>query len=129
MNFVLQDHLREFVIVYLDDIFVYLQIYEEHVQHIKWVLMKLEEVNLKLKLEKYEFIKQEIKVLEHWVDVEEIRSDPDKVKAILKQSHPTTITGVRSFLKAAGFFKKYIQDFDKIAIPLYHITSNKVSNC
>src|SRR6266540_4668236 len=63
MNFVLQEHLGEFVIVYLDDIFVYSQTYKEHVQYIEWVLTKLEEANLKLKLEKCEFAKREIKVL------------------------------------------------------------------
>ena len=94
MNFVLQKHLREFVMVYLDDIFVYSQTYEEHVQHIEWVLTKLEEANLKLKLEKCEFAKREIKVLGHRVDAEGTRPDPGKVEAILKQPRPTTITGV-----------------------------------
>ena len=129
INFVLQEHLREFVMVYLDDIFVYSQTYEEHVQHIEWILTKLEEANLKLKLKKCEFAKREIKVLGHRVDAEGTRPDPGKVEAILKQPRPTTIIGVRAFLEAAGFFKKYIQDFDKIATPLHYITSNKVSSC
>src|SRR6266540_3156136 len=129
MNFVLQEHLGEFVIVYLDNIFVYSQTCEEHVQYIKWVLTKLEEANLKLKLEKCEFAKREIKVLGHRVDAEGTKPDPGKVEAILKQPRPTTIIGVRAFLEAAGFFKKYIQDFDKIATPLHYITSNKVSSC
>ncbi len=90
MNFVLQDHLREFVMVYLDDIFVFLQIR---------------------------------------VDAERTRPDPDKVEVILKQSRPNIITKVWAFLEAAGFFKKYIQDFRKIVTLLYHITSNKVSSC
>ncbi len=42
------------------------------------------------------------------MDAEGIRPDSDKVEAILKQPHPTMITGIRAFLKAAGFFKKYI---------------------
>src|SRR6266540_5275950 len=129
MNFILQEHLGEFVMVYLDDIFVYSQTYEEYVQHIEWVLTKLEEANLKLKLEKYEFAKREIKVLRHRVDAEGTRPDPGKVEAILKQPRPTTITEMRAFLEAVGFFKKYIQDFGKIATPLHHITSNKVSSC
>ena len=94
MNFVLQEHLGEFVMVYLVDIFVYSQTYEEHVQHIEWILTKLEEANLKLKLEKYEFAKREIKVLGHQVDTEGTRSDPGKVEAILKQSRPITVTEV-----------------------------------
>ncbi len=129
MNFVLQEHLGEFVMVYLDDIFVYSSTYEEHIQHIEWVFTKLEEVNLKLKLEKCKFAKWEIKVLRHQVDAEGIRPDLGKVEAILKQPWPTTITEVWAFLGAAGFFKKYIQDFGKIATPLHHIISNKVSSC
>ncbi len=115
--------------VYLNDIFVFSQTYEEYVQHIEWVLTKLEEVNLKLKLEKCEFAKQEIKVFGYQVDAEETRPDPGKVKAILKQSYSTTIIGVRAFLRVADFFKKYIQDFGKITTPLHHITSNKVNSC
>ena len=80
--------------VYFDDIFVFLQTYEEHVWYIDWILTKLEEVNLKLKLEKCEFTKQEIKVLRHRVDAEGTRPDSGKVKAILKQPYPTTIIGV-----------------------------------
>jgi len=115
--------------IYFDDIFVYSQIYEEHVQYIEWVLIKLKEANLKLKLKKCKFAKWEIKVLEYWVDVEGIRPDPDKVEAILKQPYSTMIIGVWSFLGAASFFKKYIQDFGRIATSLYHIISNKISSC
>ena len=128
MNFILQNHLREFVIVYLNDIFVFSQTYKEYVQHIKWVLIRLEEANLKLKLEKCKFAKWEIKILEYRVDAEGIRPDPGKVEAILKQSRPTTIMGIWAFLEVVGFFKKYIQDFDKIASPLHHITLNKISS-
>ena len=63
------------------------------------------------------------------MDAEGIRPDPSKVEAILKQLHPITIMGVRAFLGTVGFFKKYIQDFGKIATPLHHIISNKVSSC
>ncbi len=92
------------------------------------MLTKLKEVNLKLKLKKYEFAKHKIKVFSYKIDAKGIRSDPDKVKAILKQSHPTTIIEVKAFLKVAEFFKKYIKDFDKIATFLHYIISNKVSN-
>ncbi len=115
--------------VYLDDIFVFLQTYEEYVQHIEWVLTKLKEVNLKLKLKKCEFTKCKIKVFRHQVDAEKIRPDLSKVEAILKQLRLTIITRVQAFLGAADFFKKYIQDFSKIAILLHYIISNKVSSC
>jgi len=60
--------------------------------------------------------------------MKETRSDPGKVEAILKQPCPTMITRVRAFLEAAGFFKKYIQDFGKIITLLYYIILNKVSS-
>ncbi len=62
------------------------------------------------------------------MDAEGTRSDPGKVKVILKQPCLTTITEVRAFLGIAGFFKKYIQNISKITTPLHHITSNKVSS-
>jgi len=89
----------------------------------------LKEANLKLKLEKCEFAKREIKVLRHKVDAERIRPNPDKVEAIFKQLCLTTITRVKAFLGAVGFFKKYIQDFGKIITPLHYVTSNKVNSC
>jgi len=88
----------------------------------------LKEANFKLKLEKCEFAKWEIKVLKHQVNVEETKPDSDKVEVILKQSRSTTIIRVRTFLEAAVFFKKYIQNFGKIITLLYYITLNKVSN-
>ena len=63
------------------------------------------------------------------MDTEGIRPDPGKVEVIFKQPRPTMIMEVRAFLGAAGFFKKYIQDFGKIVTSLHHITSNKVNSC
>jgi len=63
------------------------------------------------------------------MDAKGIRPDLGKVEVIFKQPCSNTITEVRAFLGAAGFFKKYIQDFSKIVILLHHITLNKVSSC
>ncbi len=62
------------------------------------------------------------------MDAKGIRPDLGKVEVIFKQPCSNTITEVRAFLGAAGFFKKYIQDFSKIVILLHHITLNKVSS-
>ena len=58
-----------------------------------------------------------------------IRSDLGKIETILKQLYLTTIIEIKAFLETTGFFKKYIKDFKKIVILLYHIILNKISNC
>ena len=57
MNDALHEYLDIFVIVYLDDILVYLTSEEEHIKHVRLVLDKLKEYSLLLKLEKCEFYK------------------------------------------------------------------------
>ena len=55
--------------------------------------------------------------------------DPDKVTVIEALERPTTISKLRGFLEAVGFFKKYIQGFEQIAKPLNDMTSIKFGNC
>ncbi len=63
MNHVLHDHLGEFVMVYLDDVVIYSKNMAEHEQHLDWVLGQLKWAGLKIKVEKCEFVKSEIKLL------------------------------------------------------------------
>ena len=67
INNVLRKYLDVFVVVYLDDILVYSKTEEEHVGHVTKVLQALKDVDLRVKLEKYEFYKQEIEFLEYIV--------------------------------------------------------------
>ncbi len=82
MNHVLHDHLGEFVMVYLDDVVIYSKNMAEHMQHLDWVLGQLKWAGLKIKVEKYEFAKSEIKLLEHRISKEGTIPDPGKVTAI-----------------------------------------------
>ena len=68
-------------------------------------------------------------MLGHRVSAKGTLPDPGKVAAIMDRPRPTTITEVRAFNDAVGFFKKYIKEFEKIATPLYEMTSNKGTNC
>ena len=66
---------------------------------------------MKIKVKKCEFAKPEIKLLRHWILAEETIPDPGKVEAIEALERPTTISKLRGFLGAVGFFRKYIQGF------------------
>nr|GFA01285.1 reverse transcriptase domain-containing protein [Tanacetum cinerariifolium] len=64
-------------------------------------------------------------VLGHKISKSGIEVDRAKVDVIAKLHHPTTVKGVRSFLGHAGFYRRFIQDFSKIARPMTHLLENK----
>jgi hypothetical protein len=71
-----------FVVVYLDDILVYSKTYEEHVQHMRLILTTLRDANLRIKAEKTEFYKKEVKFLGYIVSREGLKMDSKKIEAI-----------------------------------------------
>ncbi len=129
MNHILHDYLGEFVIVYLDDIVIYSKSMAKHVKYLDWVLGQLKWAGLKIKVEKYEFAKSEIKLLGYWISAKGTIPDPSKVVVIEVLEQLTTILKLRGFLEAIGFFRKYILGFEQIAKPLNNITSIKFENC
>ena len=80
----------------------------EHLQHIRKVLEALRQAGLKLKLEKCEFVKKQLKYLRFIVKEFGIKSNSEKVRAIVDQPVPTNQTQIRSFLRMIGFFRNHI---------------------
>jgi hypothetical protein len=89
----------------------------------KKILRKLHKAGLKLDIEKSEFASLEVKYLKFIISAEKgIKIKPGKVEAIKKWKAPTTIKGVRSFIRFSNFYRGFIKNFSKIAAPLMLLT-------
>ncbi|GKE62068.1 reverse transcriptase domain-containing protein, partial [Tanacetum coccineum] len=84
-------------------------------------LKRCEDTNLVLNWEKCHFMVKEGIVLGHKISKSRIEVDKAKVDVIAKLPHPTSVKGIRSFLGHAGFYRRFIQDFYKIALPMTHL--------
>jgi Reverse transcriptase (RNA-dependent DNA polymerase) len=83
VNNTLKGYLDIFYIAYLDDILIYLETLEQHVEHVRKVLLALQSRHLLVKLEKCEFYKQSVKFLSYIMTINGIQMDPSKVETVL----------------------------------------------
>lgn len=118
MDQVLRPFLYKFCFVYMDDVIVYSKSIEQHAQHLSLILRKLREVNLKVQLDKTEFLHKEVAFLGHIVSRNGIKPNPEKIKAVQEYPIPTTPRQIKQFLGLAGYYRKFIKDFSKIAHPM-----------
>ncbi|GJW01110.1 putative reverse transcriptase domain-containing protein [Tanacetum coccineum] len=122
MNRVCKPYLDKFVIVFIDDILIYLKTKEDHEVYLKLVLELLRKEKLYAKFSKCEFWLQEVHFLGHVVNQSGIHVDPSKIEVVKNWKAPTTLSEVRSFLGLAGYYRHFIANFSKIAKPLTSLT-------
>ncbi|KAD7477567.1 hypothetical protein E3N88_00703 [Mikania micrantha] len=126
INWVCRPMLDRSVIVFIDGILIYSKSEGDHACHIRKVLEMLRREKLYAKLSKCAFWLREVQFLGHVISPEGIMVDPAKVEAVMKWNPPKTPTEVRSFLGLAGYYRKFIQDFSRIATPLTKLTRKEV---
>src|SRR6266496_2117886 len=119
MNKVLKQYIGKFVQVYLDNVIIYSNNLTEHKKHIKAVLEKIREANLKLKPSKCQWFQTELKFVGHLVGRNGIKPDPQNVEKIKNAEVSKNTTELRRFLGMAQYYRQYINGYADVARPLY----------
>ncbi|GJU36568.1 putative reverse transcriptase domain-containing protein, partial [Tanacetum coccineum] len=122
MNRVCKPYLDKFVIVFIDDILIYSHNEKEHEEHLKTILELLKKEELYAKFSKCEFWINTVKFLGHVIDSSGIHVDPAKIEAVKNWASPTTPSEIRQFLGLAGYYRRFIEGFSKIAKPMTELT-------
>ena len=126
MNRVFQPYLDRFVIVLIDDILVYSGSSEEHSEHLRIVLHTLRERQLYAKLSECQFWLDRVVFLGHVISAEGVSVDPQKIEVVVNWKPLKNVLEVRSFLGLAGYYRKFVEGFSKIAAPLTKLTRKDV---
>jgi hypothetical protein len=121
MNKVFMENLDKFVVAFIDDILIFSKNEEEHDEHLRLVLQKLRENQLYAKLSKCEFWLKEVSFLGHIISEGGISVDPSKVESVLSWNTPQNVSDIRSFLGLAGYYRRFIEGFSKIAKPMIEL--------
>ncbi|GJS85514.1 reverse transcriptase domain-containing protein [Tanacetum coccineum] len=127
MNRVCKPYLDKFVIVFIDDILIYSRNKEEHANHLRIILELLRKEKLYAKFSKCDFWIHIVQFLGHLIDNQGLHVDPAKIEAVKNWTSPTTPTEVRQFLGLAGYYRRFIEGFSKIAKPLTKLTQKNKS--
>ena len=112
--------------VFIDDILIYSKNEEEHAEHLHIVLQRLRAHKLYAKFSKCDFWLKEVQFLCHIISEKGISVDPSKIQDVLNWSAPTSVPEIRSFLGLAGYYRRFVPDFSKIARPMTELLKKGV---
>nr|GEY51615.1 reverse transcriptase domain-containing protein [Tanacetum cinerariifolium] len=127
MMAIFYDMIEKTMEVFIDDFLVFGDSFSSCLSHLDTMLQRCKDTNLILNSEKCQFMVKEGIFLCYKISKNRLEVNRAKVDVIAKLPHPTTVKGVRSFLGHAGFNRRFIQDFFKIARPMTHLLEKETS--
>ncbi|GJZ49273.1 putative reverse transcriptase domain-containing protein [Tanacetum coccineum] len=126
MSRVCKPYLDKFVIVFIDDILIYSKDDKEHEEHLKATLELLKKEQLYAKFSKCEFWIPKVQFLGHVIDSRGIHVDPAKIESIKDWASPKIPTEIRQVLGLAGYYRRFIEGFSKIAKSMMKLTQKGI---
>lgn len=115
----------QFVMVYIDDVFIFSKSIEEHLEHCRQVFEKIGQAGLTFRVSNCSFVHPETTLLGHFVNPGGVQVDIEKIEDILGAPAPTKVTHWRSFLGLAGYYRQLIRNFAECSAVLHATTLNK----
>jgi hypothetical protein len=126
MNSVFMTELDKFVVVFIDDILIYSKNDNEHAKHIRIFMQCLRDHKLYAKFSKCKFWLDSVKFLGNTISKDGIFVDPSKVQEVMDWKPPKSIHQICSFLGLAGYYRRFIPDFSRIAKPMTELLKKGV---
>ena len=127
MNSVMSEFLFNFLLVYLDDLMIFSKTFEEHMQHLERVLKRIGETGLKVNLDKCQLLRREVDYLGHTISAQGVSCQKEKTEAVRDWPTPTNVKELRSFLGFAGYYRRFVKNYAKIAGPLHSLVNEHAS--
>ncbi|RXW13329.1 hypothetical protein EST38_g12526 [Candolleomyces aberdarensis] len=123
----LRDFLGVFCVVYLDDILIFSRTQEEHDEQVKLILNRLKNARLYANPQKCEFDKSEVEYLGYIIGADGIKMNPKKLATISEWPTPHSSHDVQVFLGFCNFYRRFVDHYADIALPLHALTHKNTS--
>ena len=112
--------------VFVDDIFIYSKSEKEHENHLRIVIQALRNHHLYSKFNKCKFWLTEVRFLGHVVSASGVSMDLEKVEAVMSWERPKSVFEIHSFLGFVGYYRRFIEDFSRLAALMTRLTKKEV---
>uniref|UniRef100_A0A146L2U0 RNA-directed DNA polymerase n=1 Tax=Lygus hesperus TaxID=30085 RepID=A0A146L2U0_LYGHE len=109
---------NEICSVYMDDIIVFSSSLQEHMVRLRCIFDRLRQANLKVQMDKTEFLRKEVGFLGHLITESGLKPNPKKIEAITKFPVPKTTKELKGFLGLLSYYRKFIKNLADITKPL-----------
>ena len=121
MDMILSGLNFDICLVYLDDIIVFSNTTENHLERLALVLSRIQASGLKIKASKTHLLQKSVKFLGHVVSYRGIEPQREKISAVIDWPRPESRKDIKAFLGLCGYYRRFVEGFADIASPLYEL--------